>query len=342
MEIRQTDELVEFSGDFKVLSSAPLNGGLTEAQRIVNHTTTASQEGPVEDYFKDKLAVNSRELEGIVGFLTAVDVRTVSISKALTGQGQVKVALTAGVNDPPGRSAAHTINALLFTDADLSPTAMANLFIVITEAKVAALRRLDIVKESEVITGTPTDAIAVATPQGVGSGEIDYSGTGTELGEAVFDIVERGVLEALHENNSYKPERSILDRLSERGINREEITSTAFELLVGDFEEEDYREEFVDVLEKYSKDPNVHFLIASSFYLEEERNRFRLEGDPGRLVADELLGINLAEYIGGKNALFNFFRYDDRKPGILGDLPPFLDDAVGGLIAGCMTNLFES
>ena len=40
-------------------------------------------------------------------------------------------------------------------------------------------------------------------------------------------------------------------------------------------------------------------------------------------------------------ALFNFFYYDTRKPGILAELPPFLDDAIGGFIAGCMTRLFQ-
>jgi hypothetical protein len=30
-----------------------------------------------------------------------------------------------------------------------------------------------------------------------------------------------------------------------------------------------------------------------------------------------------------------------KKPGILSRLPIFLDDAIGGLIAGCMTKLFE-
>uniref|UniRef100_UPI002635B178 phosphatidylglycerophosphatase A n=1 Tax=Thermococcus sp. TaxID=35749 RepID=UPI002635B178 len=68
---------------------------------------------------------------------------------------------------------------------------------------------------------------------------------------------------------------------------------------------------------------------------------FEVEGDPVNLVADELIGIDVAEYIGGKMALFNFFYYDTKKPGILAELPPFLDDAIGGFIAGCMTKLFE-
>ena len=43
----------------------------------------------------------------------------------------------------------------------------------------------------------------------------------------------------------------------------------------------------------------------------------------------------IAEYIGGTCARFEFTRYDQKKPGILSTLGPFLDDAVAGLIAGC-------
>ncbi len=57
------------------------------------------------------------------------------------------------------------------------------------------------------------------------------------------------------------------------------------------------------------------------------------------IVADELIGIDIAEYIGGKKALFNFFYYDTRKPGILSRLGVFMDDAIGGLIAGCMSRM---
>ena len=63
--------------------------------------------------------------------------------------------------------------------------------------------------------------------------------------------------------------------------------------------------------------------------------------DPASLVADEILGMSIANYIGGTNALFNFKRYDTEKPGILSKLDPMLDDIVGGLIAGIMTKIYE-
>ncbi|MCD6373471.1 MAG: phosphatidylglycerophosphatase A, partial [Thermococcus sp.] len=89
---------------------------------------------------------------------------------------------------------------------------------------------------------------------------------------------------------------------------------------------------------RYLGDINVQALLLSALLLEEN---FSVEGDPVNFVADELIGIDIAEYIGGKMALFNFFYYDTKKPGILAELPPFLDDVIGGFIAGCMTRLFQ-
>lgn len=63
--------------------------------------------------------------------------------------------------------------------------------------------------------------------------------------------------------------------------------------------------------------------------------------DAACIVAAELIGINIAEYIDGKKALFNFFYYDTRKQGILGHLGVSMGDAIGGLIAGCMSELLD-
>ncbi|MEF8836571.1 MAG: adenosylcobinamide amidohydrolase [Candidatus Bipolaricaulota bacterium] len=343
MRIDQKEECIELSGNFAVLSSAPLNGGLREADKIINHTTTVDQEGPIRDYFRQVTTLSREELNSVVGFVTAVDVKTAFIDETDFGEGKVKAVITAGVGDPIDSRYHNTINVIVYTDVNLSPTGLSNLFIVITEAKVSALRRLDIIKNGEGITGTPTDAIAVAKPKTHDESGVDYSGTATELGKSVYGLVENGVIEALGSNNGYSPGRTILARLSERGITREDLVDTAFQLLVGEIEDEgESRKEFLEILETYAKDPNIHLLVSTGFYLEREKNRLDLTGDPGQLVSDELIGIDIAEYIGGKNALFNFVRYDRNKPGILGDLPPFLDDAVGGLIAGTMTRLFEN
>ena len=129
----------------------------------------------------------------------------------------------------------------------------------------------------------------------------------------------------------------LLQKLKKHGVTLEKMLDTAMELYIGD-EPEKARERLGELMLRYLGDINVQTLITASLLLE---GGFEVEGDPVNLVADELIGIDIAEYIGGKMALFNFFYYDTRKPGILAELPPFLDDAIGGFIAGCMTKLFE-
>ena len=131
--------------------------------------------------------------------------------------------------------------------------------------------------------------------------------------------------------------KELLRRLEKHGVTLEKMLDTAMELYIGD-DPDEVRERLRRLMLRYLKDPNVQPLLMAALLLEEN---FGVEGDPVNLVADELIGIDIAEYIGGKMALFNFFYYDTRKPGILAELPPFLDDAIGGFIAGCMTKLFE-
>ncbi len=129
----------------------------------------------------------------------------------------------------------------------------------------------------------------------------------------------------------------LLKAFEAKGITLERMLDTALELYIGD-DAEKVRGQLREIMLLYLNDINVQALLKAALLLEEN---FKVEGDPVNLVADELIGIDIAEYIGGKMALFNFFYYDTKKPGILKDLPPFLDDAVGGFIAGCMTRLFE-
>jgi len=129
----------------------------------------------------------------------------------------------------------------------------------------------------------------------------------------------------------------MIGKLNNKGITLEKMLNTALELYIGE-DAEKVREQLRGIMIHYLNDINIQALLTAALLLEEN---FKVEGDPVSLMADELIGIDIAEYIGGKKALFNFFYYDTKKPGILKDLPPFLDDAIGGFIAGCMTKVFE-
>lgn len=93
------------------------------------------------------------------------------------------------------------------------------------------------------------------------------------------------------------------------------------------------------------KDPNVATLLLAAVLLEDElywkKKDSPIRDDPVFLLSDEIIGMAIAECIGGTYARFEFTRYDQKKPGVLRSLGPFLDDAVAGLIAGCTSRFYS-
>lgn len=138
--------------------------------------------------------------------------------------------------------------------------------------------------------------------------------------------------------------------LREKGIKIEDLVVTALELFsphpgveTKEKAAELLKEGFMEAL----SDMNISCLITASFLLEDAAEKGKVPGltsirlhSPGGIVADELLGINIATYIAGTRGLFEFVRFDQIKPGILKNLGPFVNDAIGGLIAGVSSNMY--
>jgi len=138
--------------------------------------------------------------------------------------------------------------------------------------------------------------------------------------------------------------------LEEKGVALNDLVETALELFVPhpgvetrEKAAEILREEFLDAL----SDVNISCLEVACFRAEEDAKadlipgltKERFMGRPG-LVADELLGMTIANYIAGARGIFEFIRFDQAKPGILKRLGPISNDAVGGLIAGVSSNMY--
>jgi alpha-ribazole phosphatase CobZ len=138
----------------------------------------------------------------------------------------------------------------------------------------------------------------------------------------------------------------IEQRLRERGITIDDIVSTAMVLYVSHgMPDNQAAMELQKKIKKFLDDPNVASLLLGAILLEDElytkRKNSEIADDPIFLLSDEILGMAIAECIGGTYARFEFTRYDQKKPGILATLGPFLDDAVAGLIAGCTSRLYS-
>jgi alpha-ribazole phosphatase CobZ len=142
----------------------------------------------------------------------------------------------------------------------------------------------------------------------------------------------------------------LLEYLENHGVSLKSLIHAALEMYVPhpgveteEKAEEMLREEFLDVL----TDVNVSTLMVAAFRAQEDAEKGlvpgltkeRFLGRPG-LVADELIGIAIATYIGGSRGMFEFVRFDQAKPGILKELPPLTNDAVGALVAGVSSNVY--
>jgi len=105
------------------------------------------------------------------------------------------------------------------------------------------------------------------------------------------------------------------------------------------------RPQIEQMIERSLRDPNIASLLLAAVLLEDElfwkKKDSLIKDDPVFLLSDEIIGMAIAECIGGTYARFEFTRYDQKKPGVIRSLGPFLDDAVAGLIAGCTSRFYS-
>ena len=140
----------------------------------------------------------------------------------------------------------------------------------------------------------------------------------------------------------------LLKGLESYGINIDNIIDTAMELCISD-SKEDIRLKLKEVVLKKLEDPNILTLLICALKLEEEGIKgnlpFNYQEDPNYIYVDEVIGMAIANEIAGTKGIFNFRWYDAKKPGVIGVLDKkgciFLDDAIAGFIAGCMSKVFE-
>ena len=132
-----------------------------------------------------------------------------------------------------------------------------------------------------------------------------------------------------------------MDYLVSEGILIGDLVEAGLEL-VDDVTDELNAKMEVQILKSLS-DINVILLLFAALRSESDLtgNRIREINDSKYLYGGEVLGLAISNQIAGPKAIFNFKRYKDAKPGIIYGLPPILDDAFAGLIAGCISKIVE-
>ncbi|WP_455645075.1 phosphatidylglycerophosphatase A [Methanosphaera sp.] len=165
---------------------------------------------------------------------------------------------------------------------------------------------------------------------------------------SLFYEVKELVDEALRKSlNALGYPRGIIKYMEDMGVTLDNMEDAAMELVVGvDEDETIIREKFRKQLLHSLEDINVISYLVAAIRLEEDYERYRIrevnvDDDPAYLYMDEIMGMAIANQIAGTKAIFNFKLYDEKKPGILSVLGPSVDDIIAGLIAGCMSKIFE-
>ena len=364
VEIRKSQwdvAVVTLSEKMEVLSSAILNGGhaVTDTFMIMEVPKNYDDRNPIAHIkrVRDELKLP----ENTVGFMTAAEVRNVTSKTETEYNGVLTAAVaTAGLTNiitagdvidnwdermekRESRTKPGTINIIAFAPFPLSDIAKVNSFIVITEAKTAALNSFGY-KE----TGTTSDAMAIVSP--INGKREDYTGTGTDVGISMARSVKEAVRSAVIKREDFLEMGTFLDQLLLLNISKEKMWDAALKLYIPNpnWDTARIKKMFLRKLDVLSKDINASSLIQAALELERLGNadclcampKGMFAEDPIHLIADEILGMQLAQYIAGTRGIFEFHRFDRHKPGIIGELGPFLDDIICGLVGGIMSSIY--
>jgi adenosylcobinamide amidohydrolase len=234
-----------------VLSDAPLNtvssafydcGGLKKTNAILNVEVPKSySDRCLHDDPEAFIMDSSKKLgftESFVGMVTAAAVENFSLVSKKDGDIAVSVIATAADNE--GNTCNHaesagetietehiegTINIIVVIDGNPTENCLVSTLVTATEAKMAALRELDIRSRysGDEATGTVTDAVVAAeTNRGP---PIVYGGPASKLGQLVGYCTRKAVKEAIMKANECMPTRSVIDRLRERHLPIEKMAS---------------------------------------------------------------------------------------------------------------------
>jgi len=198
-QLEQTDEAVhlKFENPQKMLSSAVLNGGLVQANHIVNMKVL-----PHENICQCPEITLSKYCEShgwggtCVGMMTAASMGSLRIRKQSVGDIDICVMVTVGLSNArragdvaeyqeihPEELTPGTINMIAHCSASLTDAAMVEACMILTESKAAALQDAKIMSpvSHQTATGTGTDSLVICSS--ARGPQVRYCGKHVLLGE---------------------------------------------------------------------------------------------------------------------------------------------------------------
>lgn len=189
---------LDLGAEMPVLSWAVNRPGLTRARHIL-WREVRNGDLPVgldvEDWLARELA--ARGAQDAVCFLTscriAAHTQATATADGITAQAVATVGLSnaesVGARLPPASHGWGTINIAVQLDCGLTEAARLEVLSIVTQARTAAVMETGLRLVTGIATGTGTDCIAVAAPEGA----LRYAGLHTGAGEAVGRAVHQAV-----------------------------------------------------------------------------------------------------------------------------------------------------
>jgi alpha-ribazole phosphatase CobZ len=248
------------------------------------------------------------------------------------------------VNSPKGFVDARiNISHVIYLDKVLSPKDLLRIFKTVVNIKAKVLSDMDLPVHVQNILNTD-DFLAVLA-------NVDVSGDGLDINNAEFDDVDvdefkvnlEEAVEITLEDAFEKIGLTfgILDFLVAEGILIGDLVEAGLELL--DDDAQDLNDRLESQIMKSFADINVSAIIMAAIRLQQDLSGICMrELDClNALYSDEVFGMAISNQIAGTKGVLNFNRYIGAKPGIIYGLPPILDDAFAGLIAGCVSKIYD-
>ena len=256
---------------------------------------------------------------------------------------QLKVA-----NSPKGfLDARINLSHIVYIDKVLSPKDLLKIFKAVTNIKAKALASMALPIHIQNILNT-NEFLAVLSNIPESDGEsLDINNA--QYDEIDFEEIKVQIEEAIEISLEDAFKRldltfGILDYLVAEGILIGDLIEAGLEL-VDDEVNDDLKQKMEAQILKSLADIDVITLIVAAMRTEQDLAGDHIReinmGDDSNHYADDVLGLAVSNQIAGTKATFNFRRYCEAKPGIIYGLPPFLEDVFAGLIAGCVSKIFE-
>ncbi len=351
--------VVELEEEFNSLSTTVLGGGLRRVNTVVFSQVP-------EDFSEDPLKYSLnlvRELslnpEETLVFLTATDVARNHVIKE-SQDSKIFLIVTLGV-DPVAcvggnslrlkNSRGGTVNMFLGVREKLTLRSLAEMLMLAAGVKALAFSDLYITCGNGLRAfASAVDATAVASYYGEGFREV-YVGPVSELGSLITSLLYEALTELLMKeldvNSRFK---------SLTGLSVGEFRDLLFRIYsdlarVPGKGDDEVRELISELVERELRDPNVWLLLASFKAPEVLASRGWVPGlsreefleDSRKIVADEVLGIALSEYVNGLRGLMSYYWVERVKGGIkeFGGRGAFEDDLLASFLGSVLSKLLD-